>query len=72
VTGEQTLINAALEDTDASAVTDAVKEAVARQISAINPKIEVRKTDYFNHAHFPDLVVWCGGVKVTTIIVRYS
>ena len=41
-------------------VAESVKESVAKAIAGVNRDLEIRKTDYFNHTYFPDLVTWWG------------
>ena len=58
-TGQQA-IDAALAHGDPQDVTESVKEIVAKEIAEVNPELEIRKTDYFNHSYVPDLVAWWG------------
>ncbi len=60
MTAGQAAIDAALAHGDPQDVTEAVKEAVAQEISEVNADISVHKTAYFNHSYVPDLVAWWG------------
>src|SRR5262245_12067356 len=45
----------AIDGTTESAT--AVKRAVARSLSAVDPGVTIETTDYFNHSFAPDLVL---------------
>ncbi|GAA4413813.1 hypothetical protein ACFQV2_37070 [Actinokineospora soli] len=50
-------IGHALELSQPQAAIDGVKAAVTDELKALDPKIEVVRTDYFNHTYIPDLVI---------------
>lgn len=52
-----------------------VKVAVADELKSLDPQVDVRSTDYFNHSFIPDLVVkWheAGRVAERNVYLRYT
>lgn len=55
-------INDALQQTSPDAVIRDVKHTVARELESLDPRVDVRSTDYFNHTFVPDFVLgWTSG-----------
>jgi hypothetical protein len=53
-------IHAALDQLRPADVTGAVHELVANALSRLDPTVEIKRTDYFNHSFVPDLVLRWG------------
>lgn len=55
-------ISNALQQNSPDAVIRDVKHTVARELESLDPRVEVRSTDYFNHTFVPDFVLgWESG-----------
>ncbi|RPK75701.1 hypothetical protein EES45_24755 [Streptomyces sp. ADI97-07] len=68
-------IQNALHQTSPEAAMRDVKHVVARELQALDPKTEIKTTDYFNHTFIPDFVLtWgSGGQRPTRdIYLRFS
>ncbi|MFJ2937450.1 hypothetical protein ACIO8G_32365 [Streptomyces sp. NPDC087219] len=53
-------IQNALHQTSPEAAIRDVKHAVARELQSLDPKTEIKATDYFNHTFIPDFVLTWG------------
>lgn len=52
-----------------------VKHAVARELQSLDPKTEIKSTDYFNHTFIPDFVLnWGSGANRSSrdVYLRFS
>lgn len=57
-------IRAALQREDPADLIAGVKDAVTDELLAVDPELEVQRTQYFNHTYVPDLVLaWKGGQR---------
>ncbi|MFE0001901.1 hypothetical protein [[Kitasatospora] papulosa] len=68
-------IQNALHQASPEAAMRDVKHVVARELQALDPKTEIKTTDYFNHTFIPDFVLtWgSGGQRPTRdIYLRFS
>ncbi|SEC64430.1 hypothetical protein [Streptomyces sp. PAN_FS17] len=68
-------IQDALHQSSPEAAMRDVKHAVARELQSLDPKTEIKATDYFNHTFIPDFVLtWeAGGQRPTRdIYLRFS
>ncbi|MDQ0581639.1 hypothetical protein [Streptomyces rishiriensis] len=68
-------IQNALHQASPEAAIRDVKHAVARELQSLDPKTEIKATDYFNHTFIPDFVLtWgSGGQRPTRdIYLRFS
>ncbi|MFF7752275.1 hypothetical protein ACFZCP_24155 [Streptomyces sp. NPDC007971] len=68
-------IQNALHQASPEAAMRDVKHAVARELQSLDPKTEIKSTDYFNHTFIPDFVLtWgSGGQRPTRdIYLRFS
>ncbi|MEU7335753.1 hypothetical protein [Streptomyces sp. NPDC007074] len=60
-------IREALHQPSPDAVIRDVKHAVARELQALDPKTQIKSTEYFNHTFVPDFVLsWASGSERPT------
>ncbi|MFF8030590.1 hypothetical protein [Streptomyces sp. NPDC016626] len=68
-------IQNALDQASPEAAMRDIKHAVARELQSIDPKTEIKTTEYFNHTFIPDFVLtWKSGDQRPTrdIYLRFS
>ncbi|MGW7423520.1 hypothetical protein ACWGJB_26370 [Streptomyces sp. NPDC054813] len=53
-------IQDALQQSSSEAIIRDVKHAVARELQALDPRVAIKSTDYFNHTFVPDFVLGWG------------
>ncbi|WP_327660448.1 MULTISPECIES: hypothetical protein [unclassified Streptomyces] len=68
-------IQSALHQASPEAAMRDVKHAVARELQSLDPKTEIKSTDYFNHTFIPDFVLnWGSGANRSSrdVYLRFS
>ena len=57
-------ISDALDTRDMVPAFTSVKQLVCNELNRVDPKVEIRRTDYFNHSFVPDIILkWKDGVE---------
>ncbi|MGW1989878.1 hypothetical protein [Embleya sp. NPDC001921] len=68
-------LGSAISQRSGEAVIRDVKHIMARELEALDPKVEVRSTDYFNHSFVPDFVLnWGAAAPVSSrdVFLRFD
>lgn len=68
----QSAVIAAINSVRPDDVISGVKMAVITELEMLDPSVEIRSTDYFNHSYAPDLVLRWGKKEKREVYLRYS